>query len=119
MSSRTVHLKWESKALRRTPVVAGTVQFSWKDQGWGNQKGEMFLVLMSAAGEEEACRNLTGLVAPHQWEDIKVELVAADPVVAKATAGCWYQVRAECGSGGGHELFVKDFVLRLTGECHP
>lgn len=76
-------------------------------------------MLMSAEGEEKARYNLTGHIAPHEWEDIKVELVATTPVVAKATAHCWYQVRAECGSGGGHELFVKDFVLRLTGECRP
>ena len=78
----------------------------------------MFLMLVSAGGEEKACYNLTGHTSPHEWEEIKVELVATDPVLAEATVGCWYQVRAECGSGGGHELYVRDFVLHLTGEWY-
>ena len=115
MSKRTVHLKWRSKALDEAPV-SGTVQFSWKDQGWGNQKGELFLMLMSSGGEEKASYNLPGHISPHEWEDVKVDLVATDPVLAEAAAGCWYQVKAECGSGNGHELYVKDFLLRLVGE---
>lgn len=76
----------------------------------------MYLMLMSAAGEEKASHTLTDHVSPHEWENIKVELVATDPVLAEATIGDWYQVRAECTISGSHELYVKDLILRLTGE---
>ena len=114
-NTRIVYMKWESTPLESIPSE-GTVDFSWKDQGWGNHKGRIFLMLMSAAGEEKASQNLTNHISPHEWESINVQLVATDPVLAEATPGDWYQVKADCTRSPGHELYVKDFVLRLTGE---
>ncbi|CAN0407550.1 unnamed protein product, partial [Scytosiphon promiscuus] len=107
---------WESEALESQPQKA-TVEFDWKDQGWGYQKGNLSLSLMSPGGDEKASHNLTPNICPHTWEHITVDLVATAPVIAQATAGCWYKLKADVGSGGGFELYVQDFVLRLVGEC--
>ena len=115
-SGRTVHLKWEFKTVQCTPS-SGTVEFTWKDQGWGNQKGALFLLLMSASGTQKASYTLTDHASPHEWEEVKIDLVATDAVLAEATAGCWYQFKADASPDGGHELYVKDFVFRLAGEC--
>lgn len=101
-----------------TPIT-GTVQCTWKDQGWGNRKGKLYLKLIAPDGSEKASFTVTEGVSPHDWEDIKVDLVATDAVLAQATVGCWYQVTAEPGSGGGHELYLKDLVLRLASESQP
>ena len=113
---RTVHLRWKSKPLEWTPSE-GSVVFSWKDQGWGEQRGLLYLMLMSAAGEQKATHTLTDHVSPHEWERISVELAETDPVLAEATIGDWYQIRAECTIRGDHELYVNDMVFSLTGEC--
>ncbi|CAN0446880.1 unnamed protein product, partial [Scytosiphon promiscuus] len=107
-------LKWQSEALETTPV-SGTVQCTWKDQGSGQQAGKLYLKLMAPDGTETASFELAEGVAPHDWEDIDIGLVATDAVLAQATAGCWYQLEINGGAGGGMELHVENFVLGLSG----
>ena len=71
---------------------------------------------MAPDGSEKASFTVTEGVSPHDWEDVDVGLEATDAVLAQATVGCWYQITAEPGSGGGHELFLKDLVLRLASK---
>lgn len=111
-------LKWNCEGLQMT-LVSGSLQCRWKDQGWGNQKGKLYLRLIAPDGSEKASHTVTEGVSPHQWEDVKVDLVATDPVVAEASVGCWYQVMMECGEGGGHELNVEGLALQLSGENSP
>lgn len=105
-------------AVDYTPKSAA-IKCTWKDQGWGNQKGKLYLKLIAPDCSEKASFTVTQGVSPHDWEDIKVVLGATEAVLAEATDGCWYQVTAEPGSGGGHELFLKDLVLSLSGEYQP
>lgn len=107
--------KWESEALQMAPT-SGTIEFRWKDQGFGIQKGRIFLRLMAPSGKEKAIFPLTEDFASHHWDNITVELQARNPVIALATVGCYYQVVVEVGYGGGHRLHVESFVLRLAGE---
>ena len=111
-----VSFKWESHALKNHPGRA-IVEFDWKDQGWGNQKGNLSLRLMSPGGDEKVSHNLTPNICPHTWEHIRVDLKKTAPVIEQATEGCWYKLVANIGSGGGFELYVQDFVLSLAGEC--
>ena len=74
---------------------------------------------MAPDGSEKASFNLTEGLSPHEWEDVKVDLVATDPVLAEAVVGCWYQVMADEGTGSGHEMNVERLVLWLAGENHP
>lgn len=117
LSGDNIEPNWESEALEMAPV-SGTVQFRWKDQGSGNRKGRLHLRLMAPGAREETSFPLTEDFAPHHWDNVTVELEARDPVLALAKVGCWYRIAAEVGDGGGHELHVEDFVLRLAGKAH-
>ena len=93
------------------------VSFSitWKDQGWGNLKGEIFIKLMRADGhasgspEEIAEKRHVLGVAQHEWSNVKATLGANEPIVNKAQPGDFYRFMRLVGGGGGHQLFVRNF----------
>lgn len=111
-------LKWNSEDLQ-TEVTSGSIQCRWKDQGFGERRGKLYLHLMAPDGSQKASFTITEDVSPHEWEDVNANLVATDTVVSEATAGCWYQVRADCTNRGDHELYVEGLVLKLTGVTQP
>lgn len=113
-----VQLKGKSEALQKLPVC-GVLQCRWKDQGWGNQRASLHLKLMAPDGSEKASLRLNGGFSPHDWEDVKVDLAATEPVLAQAEVGCWYEVMANEGKGGGHEINVESLVLWLAGDNQP
>lgn len=94
----------------------------WKDQGWGNRKGELFVKLMrrpdvaasraSGTGKDSVVvaerRELFGL-AEHRETSARVELNEKEGVVSQAQVGDWYQFMRRGGGGGGHELHVRGF----------
>ena len=97
--------------VRRLAVrVAG-----WKDQGWGNRKGELFVRLMRPAvaqkQREEIVaerRDFFGL-AEHEETSARLEINRRESVVASARPGDWYRFMRRVGGGGGHKLFVRGF----------
>lgn len=118
------------------PVLSGFVKdlamsVLWKDQGWGNKKGEIFVKLMRPeAGcsptppsiltplEDELIgiaerRQLFG-IAEHYWKH-EHTLICDHPVVSKARPGDFYRFMRYVGGGGGHELRVKKFRVVATG----
>lgn len=111
-------LKWNSEDLQ-TEVTSGSIQCRWKDQGYGERRGKLYLNLMAPDGSERASFTITEDVSPHEWEDVNADLVATDAVLAEATIGCWYQLKADCTNHGGHELHVERAVLQLTGADQP
>ena len=101
-----------------------TLSLKWKDQGWGNRKGEIFMKLMrpitggsasrrgSDAQEVAEKRRIFG-IAKHQEEEAKIE-ITDDPVVALAKPGDFYRFMRNAGGGGGHTLTVKNFRVVAT-----
>lgn len=83
---------------------------SWKDQGWGNQKGQLYLTL-SRQGKEVAKHSCFG-VAGHSWAQKTAML---DSTQLGAQAGDTLGVAYSVGGGGGHELYVRS--LRLYIHC--
>ena len=104
-----------------------TVRTQWKDQGWGNQKGGLFIVATPKASKldvavvpavendatvENANETLedpfeggrvvaeTAICAPHEWGHTELTF---SPVESEYYY-IWYRV----GGGGGHTLFLKD-----------
>ena len=90
-----------------------TMSLTWKDQGWGNRKGEIFVKLMrpstsrdSGANEDLDLvevvekRRLFG-IAKHQ-EDKAVTEITDDPVVTLTQPGDFYRFMRNAGGGGGH-----------------
>lgn len=115
------------------PVLSGSVKklvmsVLWKDQGYGNKKGEIFVKLMRPeAGcspttpslEDEQIieiaerRRLFG-IAEHYWKR-EHTVISDHPVVSKARPGDFYRFMRYVGGGGGHELIVRNFRVVVTG----
>ena len=100
-----------------TPT-AGTIQCTWKDQGWANREGKLNLKVIAPDGSEKASFTVEGF-ATHEQEEMEVTLVATDVVLAEATDECTYQIMTAVGGGGSHELHSTNLVLRLSRECEP
>ena len=82
---------------------------SWKDQGWGNRKGELFVRLMRAEDVIVAERRDFFGLAEHVKTSAKLVMTRADEAVEKAQPGDWYQFMKRVGGGGGHKLIVRGF----------
>ena len=106
----------------------------WKDQGWGNLKGELFIRLMRPSkqtlkgnspqgkkGDPEMVaekRKVFG-IAKHVEEESKVE-IRNDSILNLTEPGDFYRFMRNVGGGGNHKLFVKKFkaVATLTQKGH-
>jgi hypothetical protein len=100
-----------------------SVRAQWKDQGWGNRKGMLYIVatptikklsnttVETVPLQDEASTNddryeggrvvtMTTTCAPHDWEQVELSFSPVDGEVYDL----WYSV----GGGGGHELCLKD-----------
>jgi Leucine-rich repeat (LRR) protein len=90
-------------------VVRGaTISGHWRDQGYGNQKGRVRLVLLRD-GALVAESALPGL-APHGKEPFSLEL---DLRVHEVQAGDVVEVQIIVGGGGGHKLELRGVELVL------
>ena len=91
----------------------------WKDQGWGNLKGEIFIQLMRPSKEKaselkvvaEKLRVFGG--AKHHEVTANAEIVN-HPITSLAKPGDLYRFMRHVGSGGGHTLTVKKFKAVAT-----
>ena len=106
--------------ILRSIVKELQVSVVWKDQGWGNRKGEIYMMLMRPAADEEGepvkiakYQRLVG-IAEHFEKEAQNVIRADHPVVAKAKAGDFYRFMRNAGGGGGHELEGKNFRVKAT-----
>ena len=96
-----------------TRGLAGVkMAWEWKDQGWGNQKGQVWLQLVRNNKVVEDNREEYFALAPHTMQRREV-LVDLHPVVTRAKRGDLIRVMRNTGGGGGHQLTVKDFKMIL------
>lgn len=102
------------------PVLKSTVKslkssVHWRDQGWGNRKGRIFVILIrpDLMEKKEVAKNnnLFG-IAEHNWKT-STRLLIDDPVVKLAQPGDYYCFMRDPGGGGGHKLYVKHFTVLL------
>ncbi|KAL1520584.1 hypothetical protein AB1Y20_022160 [Prymnesium parvum] len=80
----------------------GVIEFMWKDQGWGNQKGHIWA---RVTGEiEHASVRISPHAAPHEWTQESLSLPAHwfDFSAGSARLELAYEV----GAGGGHSLYL-------------
>lgn len=102
------------------PPLSGTVKaidvsMVWRDQGWGNRKGELWIDLVRS-GEIILRGNKPRMfpIAPHH--DEKVEFVTSNPaypLLAATTKGDVFRIQYNVGGGGGHQLHIKDFSIKV------
>ena len=106
--------------IRAPGIKSVKVWFKWKDQGFGNRKGRLWLELhREGILIADGCEDHGGLAA-HSWEDRVFEVINHD-VVKKCVKGDVLRVMRNIGGGGGHRLDVRDFKMRIefkkVNEC--
>lgn len=89
----------------------------WQDQGWGNKKGRVRVLLLRGGeplleedafglcGEPERSSNLMLVSRPFGPQS---------PVVTQARPGDVFQFEYLVGGGGGHQLKIRNFVAELS-----
>ena len=94
-----------------------SLSVEWKDQGWGNRKGQIFVSLVQGRSKQIVAERLQPLgIALHHWDTATAELTD-DQIVTQAQQGDFYRFTRNAGGGGGHELKVKNF--RAIACLHP
>ena len=91
------------------PVKRLTISLTWKDQGFGNRKGQIYVILMRKHKKIAESHSWIGL-ALHEEETKSAEL-SDHAVVTEARPGDRYTVMRNAGGGGGHRLIVNNFKL--------
>ena len=89
-----------------------TYTFRYKDQGWGNMKGAVYLRLMRDNTEVE--RKQLGPIALHEWTVQAGELLSeSSSIISKSNAKDKLEVGYICGGGGGHQIYINDLYVML------
>jgi len=87
---------------------------TWRDQGWGNRKGTLFLRLIDTDGKTLGTLDLFGVAAHHETSPEKTFTVEDCPLLQKAKKGHRIEVDRYVGGGGGHQLFVSNFSVIVS-----
>jgi len=108
----------QPRAFARLPIIdlclhSVTLTFRWRDQGWGNRKGEIFVIAKRADAPGDPDERFEGGrilcesgIAPHAQETCKMTFYPLEG----ETYTVWYKV----GSGGGHSLTVDAGILHTA-----
>lgn len=98
------------------PVKKMFISCVWKDQGWGNQKGDVFITLMR--GKEEIATKYKPLgIAPHNYTADSTVL-AYHSILSESREGDHYKFTRNAGGGGGHKLLVKNYRVVVQYCCN-
>jgi hypothetical protein len=89
----------------------------WKDQGFGNQKGRLFVKVERRICDDQSCRtdvicdqDCFGL-APHEWEMRRIQFSAKE--LNNPQANDEVKIEYIVGGGGGHQLMVEDLKVAI------
>lgn len=96
------------------PLTGLKVSARWRDQGWGNQKGQVRAVLQRDSSEVQTVAAFPG-TAPH--DDTAVQALLPPDFVAAAQLGDVVRFEYCVGGGGGHELYIEDFRADFAFEA--
>ncbi|CBN76032.1 LRR-GTPase of the ROCO family [Ectocarpus siliculosus] len=117
---------WSSEPLEPLHELR-YVSFLWRDQGWGNRKGTLFLSLDPGSTDQQCStqepkehRQLMPDPAEHKWTHEVMEIDPKDPLRRLACAGDRYRLSFIAGGGGGHILQARRFTLHFSvagGSC--
>ena len=93
-------------------VRSVTMSFQWKDQGYGNRKGMLWIELLRGSEVIATSKDDFDILAPHQEETREI-VIKDHPVVDKVRKGDVLQFMRNVGGGGGHSLTVEDFNVKF------
>mmetsp|Transcript_20130 Transcript_20130/g.25499 ORF Transcript_20130/g.25499 Transcript_20130/m.25499 type:complete len:134 (-) Transcript_20130:110-511(-) len=92
------------------PIAKLRAKWTWKDQGWGNKKGSI-RVLLIRDGEVLATQAIGG-IAGH--EDSKhSDTFRKGHLIDNSACGDTLKFQYLIGGGGGHSLHIKNFKLSV------
>ena len=101
----------------------------WKDQGWGNRKGRLYVTLTNTGNGEShsirVCNTNKDYTAGHQWSNINftiyndktftyndtVTRIPSDTIPNFTLGNFKITLEYVVGGGGGHRLYVQDLQL--------
>eukprot|EP00112_Aurelia_sp_Birch-Aquarium-sp1_P025452 Seg846.1 transcript_id=Seg846.1/GoldUCD/mRNA.D3Y31 product="hypothetical protein" protein_id=Seg846.1/GoldUCD/D3Y31 len=95
-------------------VKSITVSMEWKDQGYGNRKGQVWVQLMRGDEMIAEKTNIFGF-APHDWQNAEATINGHN-LINLSKKGDFYRFMRNAGGGGGHILQVENFQATLI--CH-
>ena len=104
------HYFYSPVMLQRVKSI--TMTFRWKDQGFGNRKGMVWIELLRASEVIATSHEDYHFIAPHEYENKEV-VITNHPVVDNIRKGDILEFKINVGGGGGHRLFLKDFKAKL------
>ena len=96
------------------PVRLMKVSMKWKDQGWGNRKGQVWMQLMRGDDKVAEKKNIFE-IAPHEWAEEAAKVEDHD-LLKLSKKGDFYRFMRNTGGGGGHSLKVKNFTVLLIWQ---
>lgn len=107
---------WD-RILVTDPLVDSTassisVKFDWKDQGWGNRKGKVRIILLSDDKTTRIAQKEIR-VAPHEWETKEDTIDSNHDLITLFQDGYSYAVEVMAGWGSNHLLYLRDFNLQV------
>ena len=119
---------WQPSFYFDTPpfsshLFMATISANWRDQGWGNRKGNVYIQLMRPKRNSDKPTvviqhfDLLG-TAPHEMEKVVKVLSVDDPIIDMIKPGDYFRFMKNVGGGGGHRLIVRHFTVRTRGLRH-
>ena len=104
-----------------SPVTIATISMNWRDQGWGVQKGKIWVQLMRPRLNNNTlkvvCENKDVLgVVPHSEQFIIKILTREDPVINMARSGDRFRFMKNVGGGSWRCLMVEKFKFVLVSD---
>ena len=102
------HLWMEIPLLLQEKIHSMRLNANWRDQGWGNRKGEVFITTTSITPFRQDDIVVKSGIAEHRSRQLYLEF--------KPQPGKKYYLMYKVGGGGGHSLHVSD--VNLTFMIH-
>ena len=100
-------------------VVGLALRVTWKDQGWGDYAGRLYVQLLDEAGDEVQQANYRYVAdaadpRARAWQARAWTYGERDALVAAFRPGYSYKLSYVVGAGGGHALYVRDASFEVT-----
>ena len=93
-----------------------SISWQWKDQGWGNQKGQLtFKVIRDG---NEMISSDTSTIAEHSWSTQRYIYEVDSQLLNSSQQGDIFEIWYLVGGGGGHQLYIRDMKIEIEYDAY-